>query len=377
MIHPQLEKMLRKAVEAGASDLHLEAGSRPALRLMGEIRFMMDVDPLTPEAIDSMLLPLLNPDQHDVFMKAGDLDFSYELPNLARFRCNMLHHLSGRGAVFRVIPTKVPSLAELGLPEVLAEFARWHKGLVLVTGPTGCGKSTTLAAILNEISEKQSRHVITIEDPIEFHYEYKRAFIEQRQLGTHCTSFAEALRAALRESADVLMVGEMRDLETIREALRAAETGHLVLATLHTYSAVQTVNRIVDVFPPEEQHQVRQLLAGTLKAVVCQRLLPRVGFSGRVAAMEIMVVNMAIAGLIRENKIPQIPSFIMMGAAEGMQTLDNHLVVLYNRGLIDANTVHRNCEDREVILRAGIDRRKEPRMGIEDLASIFGVVSEG
>ncbi|MGI5843209.1 MAG: type IV pilus twitching motility protein PilT [Candidatus Xenobium sp.] len=350
-----LEQLLRQAVEMRASDLHLEVGSRPALRVQSDIRFL-DLDPLTSEMVDEMILPLLSEEQYDTFIHCGDVDFSHELPGISRFRVSALNHYRGRGAVFRVIPNEIPTLAGLGLPPVLEKVANLDKGLVIVAGPTGCGKSTTLAAMLGQINERRSAHVLTIEDPIEYIHPFRRSYIEQRELGQHAVSFADALRASLRESPDVVMVGEMRDLDTMREALRAAETGYLVFSTLHTNSAAQTLNRIVDVFPPDEQHQIRSLLSGSLKAVVCQQLLPRKS-GGRVAAMEIMLVNMGIAGLIREGKTSQIGSFLLMGRSEGMQTLDLHLVELLQSKQISLEVAYAFSTNPEVLARHGYERR--------------------
>ena len=350
-----LEDLLRHAVDLGASDLHLEVGSRPALRLQGDIAFL-DTAPLTAEAMDEMILPILGEEYYDTFVRRGDVDFSFDLPGVSRFRVNALNHYRGRGAVFRVIPNEIPTLAQLRVPKVLEKIANLDKGLVIVSGPTGCGKSTTLAAMLGQINERRAAHVIAIEDPIEYIHPYRRSFVEQRELGQHAGSFADALRAALRESPDVVMVGEMRDLDTMREALRAAETGHLVLTTLHTNSAAQTLNRIVDVFPPDEQPQIRSLLSGTLKAVVCQQLLPRMA-GGRVAAMEIMLVNMGIAGLIREGKTSQMGSFLLMGRSEGMQTLDLHLVDLLVSGEIGREVAYAFANNPDVLARHGYDRR--------------------
>lgn len=354
-----LQQLLQQAVDMRASDLHLEVGSRPALRIQGSIRFL-ETDPLTAAQVDDMVLPLLAEEHYETFVRRGDVDFSYEVPGLSRFRVNALHHYRGRGAVFRVIPNEIPTLAGLGLPKVLERVAALDKGLILVAGPTGSGKSTTMAAMLGQMNDRRPAHVITIEDPIEYMHPFRRAYVEQRELGRHATSFSDALRASLRESPDVVMVGEMRDLDTIREALRAAETGYLVLSTLHTNSAAQTINRIVDVFPPDEQSQIRSLLSGCLKAVVCQQLLPRKS-GGRVAALEIMLVNLGIAGLIREGKTSQIGSFLLMGKNEGMQMLDYHLVELLQAGEIDVEVAWHYATNYEVLIRNGYERRQGKR----------------
>lgn len=344
---PVLEDLLRQAVEMKASDLHIQENSRPALRIQGKIRFL-DMAPLDEEEVEEMILPIMSEEEYEVFLTMGDVDFAYSCPGLSRFRVNALNHYGGRGAVFRVIPNEVPTLEGLELPRVLESIVENRKGLVLVTGPTGCGKSTTLAAMIRRINETRPDHIITIEDPIEFIHPVAKAYLEQRELGRHASSFAEALKASLRESPDVIMIGEMRDPETIHQALRAAETGHLVLATLHTSSVARTLARIVDVFPPEEQPQVRSLLSGSLRAVICQQLLPRIS-GGRVAAMEIMLVNSAMSGIIREGKTSQIRSFLMMGRSEGMQTLDCHLSHLFHLKEISMETAEDYCTDIEVI----------------------------
>lgn len=343
-----LEKLLRQAVEKGASDLHIQENSRPALRIQGKIHFL-DIDELDDETVADMILPLMNEEDYQTFLTMGDVDFAYNCPGLSRFRVNAFNHYGGRGAVFRVIPNEVPTLSKLGLPQVLKNIAESTKGLVLVTGPTGCGKSTTLAAMLNHINCTRTDHIITVEDPIEFIHPIAKSFLEQRELGRHAHNFADALKASLRESPDVIMVGEMRDLDTINQALRAAETGHLVLATLHTSSVAQTLARIVDVFPPEEQPQVRSLLSGSLKAIVCQQLVPRCNGCGRVAAMEIMLMNSSMSGIIREGKTSQIRSFLMMGRSEGMQTLDLHLAYLLHTRQISLSVAEEYCTDIEVI----------------------------
>ncbi len=343
-----LEKLLRQAVDKGASDLHIQENSRPALRIQGKIHFL-EVDELDEETVADMILPLMNEEDYQTFLTMGDVDFAYNCPGVSRFRVNALNHYGGRGAVFRVIPNQIPTLSQLGVPKVLQDIAQSPKGLVLVTGPTGCGKSTTLAAMLNHINCNSTKHIITVEDPIEFIHPIAQSFLEQRELGRHAHSFADALKASLRESPDVLMIGEMRDLDTISQALRAAETGHLVLATLHTSSVAQTLARIVDVFPPEEQPQIRSLLSGSLRAIICQQLLPRCNGGGRVAAMEIMIMNSSMSGIIREGKTSQIRSFLMMGRSEGMQTLDLHLAHLLHTRQISLNVAEEYGTDMEFI----------------------------
>lgn len=343
-----LEKLLRQAVDKGASDLHIQENSCPALRIQGKICFL-DIDELDEETVSEMILPLMNEEDTQTFLTMGDVDFAYNCPGVSRFRVNAFNHYGGRGAVFRVIPNEVPTLSKLGLPRVLKTIAESTKGLVLVTGPTGCGKSTTLAAMLNHINSTRADHIITVEDPIEFIHPIAKSFLEQRELGRHAHNYSDALKASLRESPDVLMVGEMRDLDTISQALRAAETGHLVLATLHTSSVAQTLARVVDVFPPEEQPQIRSLLSGALRAIICQQLLPRSNGDGRVAAMEIMLMNSSMSGIIREGKTSQIRSFLMMGRAEGMQTLDLHLAYLVHTKQISMSVAEEYCTDFEVV----------------------------
>ncbi|MBQ7528347.1 PilT/PilU family type 4a pilus ATPase [bacterium] len=344
-----LHELLQQAVTAGASDLHIQENCRPALRIQGSIRFL-DLDPLDEETVANMIFPIMNESDYETFITMGDVDFSYEVPDLARFRVNAMNQYNGRGAVLRVIPNSIPTIEDLGLPKVIETFGDLDKGLILVTGPTGSGKSTTLAAILNRINHTRTDHIITIEDPIEFIHPLGKSYLEQRELGRHAKNFADALRDSLRESPDVVMIGEMRDLDTIQQALRAAETGHLVLATLHTNSVAQTLSRIVDVFPPEEQAQIRSLLSGCLKAVVCQQLIPKLS-GGRIAAMEIMIVNTSLAGIIRDGRISQVRSFLMMGRSEGMQTLDLHLAYLLHNRQISREMAEDLCTDIEIIKR--------------------------
>ena len=344
-----LEELLRQAVKMKASDLHIQQGCKPALRIQGKMHFL-DNELLTEEEVANMLFPIMSEEEYNTFVTMGDVDMAYTLPEVSRFRVNALNQYNGRGAVFRVSPNEIPTLEGLGLPRVLETIAGFRKGLVLITGPTGCGKSTTMAAMLRYINESRVEHIITIEDPIEFIHPQQKSYIEQRELGRHALTFAEALRSSLRESPDVVMIGEMRDLDTIQQALRAAETGHLVLATLHTTSVAQTLSRLVDVFPPDEQSQIRSLLSGSLRAVVCQQLLPNLS-GGRVAAMEIMIVNTGLSGCIREGKNTQIRSFLMMGRSEGMQTLDLHLSHLVHIREISMETAEEYCTEFEIIKR--------------------------
>jgi twitching motility protein PilT len=327
-----IEELLRKTVMSKASDLHLTVGAPPTIRLHGEMQ-QLPYPELTRDTLRTMLIGILTGDQQNRFEEKRDLDFSIEIPNLARFRCNFFVGRRGEGAVFRVIPTEIKSFAELGLPPVLAELAREERGLVLVTGPTGSGKSTTLAAMVDLINSERHAHILTVEDPIEFVHPHKKCLVNQREVKVHTESFASALRAALREDPDVILVGEMRDLETISLAVSAAETGHLVFGTLHTSSAAQTVDRIIDVFPPHQQSQIRTQLSESLQGVIAQTLIPKIG-GGRVAALEIMTTTAAVKNLIREGKTFQLPSIIETNSNLGMMTLGQALQELVIKGMI-------------------------------------------
>ncbi|MDR5682630.1 MAG: type IV pilus twitching motility protein PilT [Armatimonadota bacterium] len=349
-----ITQLLILAKERGASDLHLTVGIPPKLRLHGAL---VDVDgwaPLTKEALHTMIYEILSDHQKAKFEENWDLDFSIELANLGRYRVNVFQQRLGEGAVFRLIPSRIKTLEELGLPPVLGELALRDRGLILVTGPTGSGKSTTLAAMVDLINQRRSAHIITIEDPIEFVHEHKKCIINQREVGLNTKSFSGALRAALREDPDVILVGEMRDLETISMALTAAETGHLVMATLHTSSAPQTVSRIIDVFPSHQQEQVRVQLAEGLVGVAAQILLPTADGSGRVPAVEVMVATPAIRNLVRENKIHQILSAIQTGMKDGMQSLDQSLRNLLKTGQITPETAARWAVDKHTFARDGV-----------------------
>lgn len=322
-----IHELLELSVKRNASDLHLSQNLPPLLRIDGELTFLTDI-PAKDIIVHDLLRDIMNEPQWQHFQQTLEADFSYTFSNAtARFRVNAYHQEHGAAAVFRVIPSQVPSLEELSMPKILEDIAKLPQGLVLVTGPTGSGKSTTLAAIINNINQQRAEHILTIEDPIEFIHQSKKALINQREIFRHTMSFQNALRAALREDPDVILVGEIRDLETIRLALTAAETGHLVFATLHTASAAKTINRIIDVFPAGEKNIIGTILSESLQAVISQTLLKKNG-SGRTAALEILTCTPAIRNLIRENKIPQIYSCIQTGAASGMQTLDQHLKIL-------------------------------------------------
>ena len=327
-----IRKLLMFSEKQGASDLHLSAGLPPMIRVDGDIR-RINLPALEQEEVRAMIFEFMNDRQRKDYEDRLECDFSFEMPGIARFRVNAFNHRRGAGGVFRTISLKVPTLEELGMGEVFHRIADFPAGLVLVTGPTGSGKSSTLAALLDHINNSRSQHILTIEDPIEFVHESRKCLINQREVHRHTLGFSEALRSALREDPDIILVGEMRDLETIRLALEAAETGHTVFATLHTMSAARTVDRIIDVFPGEEKSIVRSMLSESLQAVVSQTLLPGAS-GGRVAACEIMLCTPAIRNLIRENKVAQIYSAIQTGGQLGMQTLDQCFKTLVERKLI-------------------------------------------
>lgn len=327
-----MQQLLELANAQGASDLHIAPNERPMLRLHGSMR-RVNLPKLSPEQTRDMILGIMHDDQRREFEESNDVDFSIQLGDVARFRVNALVQQNGTAAVFRRIPTKIQTVEELGLPAIVNQLTKKEKGLILVTGPTGSGKSTTLASMINLINETHEGHILTIEDPIEFVHQSKKCLVTQREVGPHSKSFANALRAALREDPDIILVGEMRDLETIQLALTAAETGHLVFGTLHTSSAPKTIDRIIDVFPPIQQAQVKAMLAESLQAVITQTLVKKNG-GGRVAALEIMIATHAVKNLIREGKIHQITSVMQLGQASGMQTMEMHLNELFDRDLI-------------------------------------------
>lgn len=328
-----IAQLLAFGVKNGASDLHLSAGLPPMIRVDGDVR-RINVDALDHKQVHSMIYDIMNDKQRKDYEEYLETDFSFEIPNLARFRVNAFNHNRGAGAVFRTIPSKILTLEELGAPAIFKQISDTPRGIVLVTGPTGSGKSTTLAAMVNHRNETEFGHILTVEDPIEFVHESKRSLINQREVHRDTLGFNEALRSALREDPDVILVGEMRDLETIRLALSAAETGHLVFGTLHTSSAAKTIDRIVDVFPAAEKSMVRSMLSESLKAVISQTLLKKNG-GGRVAAHEIMLGTPAIRNLIREDKVAQMYSAIQTGNGVGMQTLDQNLQELVQSGLVN------------------------------------------
>jgi twitching motility protein PilT len=328
-----ITQLLAFSVKNKASDLHLSAGLPPMIRVHGDVR-RINVDPLEHKQVHDMVYDIMNDAQRKTFEDTLECDFSFEIQGLARFRVNSFNQNRGTAAVFRTIPSKILTLEQLATPKVFAELSLKPRGLVLVTGPTGSGKSTTLAAMVNHMNETEYGHVVTVEDPIEFVHESKKCLINQREVGPHTLSFSNALRSALREDPDAILVGEMRDLETIRLALTAAETGHLVFGTLHTSSAAKTIDRIIDVFPAAEKDMVRAMLSESMLAVISQTLCKLKDGSGRVAAHEIMIATSAIKNLIRENKVAQMYSAIQTGQSLGMQTLDQNLVELVRRNII-------------------------------------------
>ena len=331
--------------ETGASDLHLVSGSQPILRVNGDLE-RSKYDPLDSDDLKAMLYEITPEFKVKIFEETGDVDFGYEIPGVARYRANYFNQKYGIGAVFRQIPSEVMTTEQLGLPPVLTKFSMLHKGLVLVTGPTGSGKSTTLAAMVDFANKHRKDHILTVEDPIEFVHRSQSCQVNHREVGTHTKSFAAALRGALREDPDIILVGEMRDLETINLALEAAATGHLVFGTLHTPSAPKTIDRVIDVFPAGQQNQIRNTLSEALKGVVAQNLFKRIDKKGRCAALEILVVTPAIANLIREAKTFQIPGMLQVGKKYGMQTLDDAILDLLNKKMISPEDAYTKSNDK-------------------------------
>jgi twitching motility protein PilT len=362
---PKLDALLERTVAEGASDLHLAAGQQPHWRIDGDIRAIADASALGAKEVLDLLTPVLEARHREQFASDSDTDLAYALPGVGRFRVNVFRDRNGVGAAFRQIPSKIVTLDQLGMPPILKTLCDFPKGLVLVTGPTGCGKSTTLAAMIDYIKQGRRSHIITLEDPIEFVHESGNCLINQREIGGHTTSFARALRAALREDPDVVLVGEMRDTETIALALETANTGHLVLATLHTNSAISTVDRIVDQFPADRQPQVRNTLSDVLRGVVAQSLCKKIG-GGRIAAVEVLVVNYAVANLIRESKTSQIPGIMQAGRAHGMKLLNEDLAQLVDARKIEMEEALSRSVDKEDLLRryrSGLTLADDPAGG--------------
>jgi twitching motility protein PilT len=333
-----IDDLLEQMVARGASDLHLSVASKPAVRVHGSISRLDEFEELIPEDTQQLMYQILSSEQQKNFEIKRQLDFAYQVPGLARFRVNVYFQREHVGAAFRLIPEEIKTLEELGLPSSLGQLAEKPRGLVLVTGPTGSGKSTTLAAVIDQVNRTRAEHILTIEDPVEFVHKHKRCIVNQREIGVDAPSFAEGLRAALRQDPDVILVGEMRDLETIGTALTAAETGHLVLGTLHTQSASSTVDRIIDVFSPEQQEQVRMQIAGSLQGIVTQALLQTAAGTGRVAALEILLPDDATRNLIRQGKVEQIYTVMQTGTQKGMQTMEQSLAELALRRVITLET---------------------------------------
>jgi twitching motility protein PilT len=347
----EYSEILLEVVARHASDLHLTAGVPPTIRQRGRLTALDDYPKLSPEDTREFIYSILTTEQRRRLETELQLDFAYTVPGQARFRVNAYFQRGAVAAAFRLIPSELVSIDSLGLPAVVHELTRRPRGLVLVTGPTGSGKSTSLAAMLDEINQTREEHIITIEDPIEFVHAHKRCVVNQREIGNDATSFGAALKAALREDPDVILVGEMRDLETISTALTAAETGHLVFGTLHTQDAPQTIDRVIDVFPPEQQSQIRVQLSVTLQGVITQQLLPTADGAGRCAACEVLVPTAAVRNLIREGKIHQIPSIIQTGSAHGMQSMDSALATLVRAGRITQDLAESRSSTPEELRR--------------------------
>jgi twitching motility protein PilT len=353
-----IDDLLERMVDRGASDLHVTSGSEPAIRVSGRLERLEEFGRLTAENTQQLLYRILSTEQQKHLEVRRQLDLSHSIAGVARFRVNVYFQRESLGAAFRLIPTELKSLEELGMPPSLTELSERPRGLVLVTGPTGSGKSTTLAAMIDLINRSRADHIMTIEDPIEFLHRHKRCIVNQREIGPDATSFAEALKGALRQDPDVILLGEMRDLETIATALTAAETGHLVFATLHTQDAPSTVDRLIDVFPASQQEQIRVQIAGTLQGVITQTLVPRTDRSGRVAAVEVLLPDDAVRNLIRQAKVEQIYSVMQTGGKKGMQTLEQALAELVMRGVIAQETALARSSRPEQLLgllqRAGV-----------------------
>lgn len=345
----QIDAFFKLMNDQGASDLHLVSGQQPVLRIGGDLE-RVKFQPLENDALKAMLYEIAPEPKVKEFEETGDVDFAYEIPGLARYRANFFQQKYGIGAVFREIPSTILTCEQLGLPPVVKRLATLPRGLVLVTGPTGSGKSTTLAAIIHEANVNRKEHILTVEDPIEFVHKSEKAIVNHREVGIHTRSFSAALRGALREDPDIIMVGEMRDLETISLAIEASATGHLVFATLHTTSAAKTVDRVIEVFPVTEQEQIRNTLADGLRAVITQTLFKRKDKKGRVAALEIMIANPAVRNLIREGKTFQIPTALQTGKKYGMQTLDDAIMDLLNKKIIAADDAYTKAVEKNKFL---------------------------
>lgn len=346
----RIEPFLDEVIKRDASDLHLQVGLPPMLRIDGALKPVEEGKELTDDQIEALIFSLLDEEQKTIYVKDKEIDFSFAYGDLGRFRVNAFHEKGNPAAALRLIPTKIRTLEELGMPKVVSGFTDIPRGLVLVTGPTGSGKSTTLAAAIDLINRNKAVHIITIEDPIEYQHHHKKSIVVQREVHFDTYSFGAALRSALREDPDVVLIGEMRDLETIATAITIAETGHLVLATLHTNNAAQSVDRMIDVFPPHQQQQIRVQLSSVLQGIVSQRLIPMVG-GGRIAAAEILVVTPAVRNIIRESKTHQLDAVIQTGAEHGMQSMDKTLVTLIHEGKISYEEAKNYAIDLEELDR--------------------------
>jgi len=348
----ELNELLKATKERDASDLHITVGVPPVLRINGKLQ-KMNLPVLDENDVHEIINRMLTEEQKNMYQKLHEHDFSYDLPGEARFRVNVFQHRRGEAAAFRLIPEKIKTVEQLGLPEEIISFTNKSKGFVLVTGPTGSGKSTTLAALIDIINQERYEHIITIEDPIEFVHQHKNCIIDQREVGSDTKSFSYALRSALREDPDVILVGEMRDLDTISMAVTAAETGHLVFATLHTNSAAESIERMINVFPPHQQGQIRVQLAESILGVIAQTLLPTLDGEGRVPVVELMIANPAIRNIIREEKVHQMATLIQMGKKDGMVSLDQSLKILLNEGKISREDAIKKAIDKKVFMKMG------------------------
>lgn len=346
----RIELLLEEVINKKASDLHLQVGLPPMLRVDGSLKAVTGTTNLNEEAVEALIFAILDDDQKQILLKDKEFDFSFAFGDLGRFRVNAFHERGNLAAAFRLIPNELKSVDELGLPKVVSDFADYPRGLVLITGPTGSGKSTTLAAVIDKINAAKAHHIITIEDPIEFTHKSKKSVVVQREVHYDTYSFSAALRSSLRQDPDVVLIGEMRDLETISAAITIAETGHLVFATLHTNSAAQSIDRMIDVFPPHQQPQVRAQLANILQGIVSQRLIPAIG-GGRIVAAEILVANSAVRNIIREGKSHQLDAVIQTGAEHGMQSMDKTLVSLIHSGSITYEEARNYAVDVEELDR--------------------------
>ncbi len=359
MLDYTLEDVFRAAKKQEASDVHICAGMSPQMRQWGDLKPVGGfAEPLTPEQVRELVTPLIPLRQRSEYKKSLQVDFSHVKKGLGRFRCSVFEENRGMAAVLRIVPEEIRSFDDLGIPEGVRPLTRLKHGLVLITGAAGCGKTTTLAALINMVNRERAEHIITIEDPIEFVHKNILSQVNQREVGPHTASFPRALRAALREDPDVILVGELRDLETISTALTAAETGHLVFATLHTQSAHKTVDRLINVFPPGQQRQIRTMLAESLRGVVTQQLVKKRGGKGRVAAFELLIGTLNVANMIRDEKTYMIPGVMQTGRKAGMQIMDDHLLTLVQKGIVDARDALDRASDKETIMRVIKQRRQ-------------------